>query len=95
MARLIDADALIKAAEAKKFAIADNTHPYEAIRIQGRYFREVVDDAPTVDAVPVVHGRWDIDEFGVFCTECKEYAIENERTDYCPNCGAKMDLEVE
>lgn len=58
MARLIDADALIKVAEAKKFAIADNTHPYEAIRIQGKYFREAIDDAPTVDAVPVVPGRW-------------------------------------
>lgn len=58
MADLIDRQTLIKAAEKKKFGIADNTHPYEAIRIQGKYFREVVENAPTVDAVPVVHAEW-------------------------------------
>lgn len=92
MARLIDADALIKVAEAKKFAIADNTHPYEAIRIQGKYFREAIDDAPTVDAVPVVPGRW-IWKGGCFhCSRCK---TTNDHTPkYCEGCGAKMDLEV-
>ena len=54
---LIDRKDLIKAVEKKQFAIADNTHPYEAIRIQGKYFREVVDNAPTVDAVEVVRCR--------------------------------------
>ena len=48
-------------------------------------------NAPTVDAVEVVHGRWDIDEFGVFCTVCKEYAEDDRRTTCCPECGAKMD----
>ena len=68
---LIDRKELIKAVERKQFAIADNTHPYEAIRIQGRYFREVVDDAPSVDAVPVVRCKdctqWGGVAFGNVC----------------------------
>ena len=58
---------------------------------------------PTVDAAPVVHGRWE--DMGDFCqcsacngTRLKE--IETHygkaawvKTTYCPNCGAKMDLE--
>lgn len=49
---------------------------------------------PTVDAVPVVHGRWipfhseaagDIQ----YCSAC-EIGFD-AKTDYCPHCGAKMD----
>lgn len=49
------------------------------------------------DVAPVRHGRWilvDTDEEQFFiCSECenKEYW----ESDYCPNCGAKMDEEVE
>ena len=58
-----------------------------------------IDNAPTVDAVEVVHGRW-IDEYPyVRCSECNAEWV-NCRTDnepslfyYCPNCGAKMDGE--
>ncbi len=47
---------------------------------------------PTVDAVPVVHGRKIEDgDIGCFwlcslCGECLPYGAN-----YCPNCGAKMD----
>ena len=51
---------------------------------------------PTVDAVEVVHGRWMCHgDCGV--TECSVcgWSIEEYVGDYayCPNCGAKMDLE--
>ena len=61
-----------------------------------------LDLMPTVDAVPVVHGRWetvedwDGDEH-YQCSECKaEYVLIDgtpEDNDYlfCPHCGAKMD----
>lgn len=57
--------------------------------------------APAVDAVPVVHGRWEPSEkyFGYnkcsVCADCyidPEWAM-NGKWHYCPNCGAKMDLE--
>lgn len=95
---------LIKAVQAKQFAIADNTHPYEAIRIQGKYFREVVDNVPTVDAVEVVHGRWcEHDWIGIAvkgymaCSNCNVMIPKPDgnlyclhRLYYCPNCGADM-----
>ena len=53
----------------------------------------------------VRHGRWLTWEeqfpgstpkkqsgLGVFCDKCHSHA--DNRTDYCPNCGAKMDEEV-
>ena len=58
-----------------------------------------IEAAPTVDAVEVVHGRWiDKGEYAV-CTECggrsgTQYdGVEPIplMTQFCPNCGAKMD----
>lgn len=61
-----------------------------------------IDEAPTVDAVPVRHGRWLNKRYGVkfdghsypfrtigTCSECHETSCD--AGDYCPNCGAKMD----
>ena len=57
------------------------------------------EDIPTVDAAEVVHGRWVMKETMIrspfaknyYCSECKE---ETKCTsNYCPNCGAKMDGE--
>lgn len=66
-----------------------------------------VGEAPTIDAVPVKHGRWlsltECANAGVYCSVCnkkvykEDYAWCNRRnkmrSNYCPNCGAKMDLE--
>lgn len=53
----------------------------------------IVDEAPTIDAEPVRHGRWECYLSDPFCSECDEFA--ETVTNYCPNCGAKMDLEEE
>lgn len=89
--RLIDADAFL-----------------ERMSRTDRFFGVVYDinDAPTVDAVPVVHGRWltweeqfqgrtprKKSKLGVFCSACHNHA--DNMFNYCPNCGAKMDLEEE
>lgn len=65
----------------------------------------VIDEAPSVDAEPVRHGRWKIDTVWTFnsfepeiveekCSLCGRY-VQRYRTqspnNYCPNCGAKMD----
>lgn len=55
---------------------------------------------PTVDAVEVVHGRWEWRHTNEYteiltCSVCSKTEGADERHKYCPNCGAKMDLEVE
>lgn len=53
-----------------------------------------LDDAPIVDAAPVKHGHWE--DVGSLSCRCSECGCKNYReTRFCPNCGAKMDLEVE
>ena len=52
----------------------------------------VIDNAPAADVSPVRHGRWvDTDSEFAQCSLCKYpvYAAWNA-TNYCPNCGAKM-----
>ena len=45
------------------------------------------------DVAPVRHRRWLHRKNGVaYCSECEIDAVE-DGTEYCPNCGAKMDLE--
>ena len=63
---------------------------------------EVINQLPTVDAAPVVHGRWEWDADGYLrCSECNQKAPvilqyqdepETVATNYCPKCAAKMDL---
>lgn len=47
------------------------------------------------DAVEVKHGEWSLKHIGVGhyweCSECKFRLCAMPRTNYCPNCGAKMD----
>ena len=51
----------------------------------------------TADVVPVRHGRWEIvvgsdgKEYMV-CTGCRKQQDLTGVFTYCPNCGAKMDL---
>ena len=55
--------------------------------------RNTIANAPTVDAVEVVHGRWiHKGAWHIECSECN-YILAHigEAKNYCPNCGAKMD----
>ena len=56
-----------------------------------------IDNMPTIDAVPVVHGRWRPGRFNLEtgnyeeqCTRCRNFSKECGKP-YCPNCGAKLD----
>lgn len=60
-------------------------------------------EQPAADVAPVRHAKWElIDECineGVYCSNCHkkiyraraEYANQKVKSNYCPNCGAKMD----
>ena len=100
MTRLIDADALamaiVDAGQAsKRYKIGDFWE------LRYTEIKEVMDEQPTVDAVPVRHGKWihevryTIDSLHSYqqyrCSECGMTYITN--TKYCPNCGARMDKE--
>lgn len=60
----------------------------------------LVCDAPRIDAVPVVHGKWKNNGSTYECSRCsallpytnpgKGY-MTGWFTPYCPNCGARMD----
>ena len=95
--RLIDADAL------KALIIRRRK---EAKTLTGIDMVMVIDDAPTVDAVPVKHGRWAENKYGyITCSVCDGFPLEAMtgslitmlyepyESEYCPHCGAKMDLK--
>lgn len=54
-------------------------------------------DSPIVDVAPVMHGQWEpiINAYGgIEGCICKRCGIATkQKSNYCPNCGAKMDLE--
>lgn len=87
MTRLIDADALIESMT--KFSNAtgeDMTH--------GIFYAHI---APTIDAVPVKHGKWvRISPAKIYeCSECGQTILTGDIECYkfCHGCGARMDEE--
>ena len=81
--RLIDADAMRE----DWLETGENEYVYDTNAVLNS-----IDAQPTVDAVPVVHGRWgNYDPYldGYRCSRCK--LSHRCCTPYCPNCGAKMD----
>lgn len=55
-----------------------------------------INKIPAADVTPVKHGEWDKKPFLIgtsyYCSECGDNF--GEPYNYCPNCGAKMDEEV-
>lgn len=53
-------------------------------------------EAKLAESEPVRHGRWINENFYTRCSVCGKMAIYDKygqevESDYCPNCGAKMD----
>lgn len=57
------------------------------------YFDAMIDVQPTADAESVKHGKWVLNERGVYQCECGFVPTMEEKIyyNYCPHCGAKMD----
>ena len=87
--RLIDANALLAT---ETFSVSNGI----CRECENEYRLEVM-NAPTVDAVKVVHGRWMPCGFGkeIMCSVCGCELNDIWQYRYCPDCGAKMDLENE
>lgn len=94
--RLIDADALSNAMYRKSFETDDGRQRWDSgLWIRYKVFEEARDEAPTVDAEPVRHGRWKrISPAGIYeCTKCGQEVMTSDIDvyDYCHGCGAKME----
>lgn len=101
--RLINSDAL----EEKKFPVqgitVQNIDTWSAYQLGWNdAIGAVVENEPTVEAEPVKHGKWVHDGYDIphgvdwmHCSECgnREPYVPAAMTNYCPNCGAKMDAE--
>ena len=89
--RQVDADEL---KEALSIFNDGNPHYLNGIKTA----REIIDDAPTIEAEPVRRGKWSRDYLpstngGAYevwrCSECQN--AFNWRMNYCGHCGAKME----
>lgn len=73
-------------------ALRDALYDADAITMNGV---KILNQFPPTDVSPVRHGRWvcvdtDNEQFFI-CNRCKRR--EYWESNYCPNCGAKMDEE--
>ena len=74
-------------------AVLDVYYNTSDIDLSGGKFEVAILKIPVADVAPVRHGKWLHRKNGVaYCSECEVDTVEDE-TNYCPNCGAKMDLE--
>ena len=92
MAEYIEREKVLSKAAPVEGCFSDMISAYDVIML------------PSTDVAPVRHGRWVqvivhvefedgfVDRVEEYCSVCHE---PNERrcTYFCPNCGAKMDLE--
>ena len=58
----------------------------EAMRGGIRKALRCMEETPTLDYAPVVHGEW---VEGLKCSKCGQ--VDMTKPNFCPNCGAKMD----
>lgn len=95
MGRLIDIDEAYK-------VLTDYYH--HRTEIQHKALKEAIERVPTVDAEPVKHGHWvevqrihETDHTAICeCSLCGDtvWVYDGQRAwNYCPRCGAKMEVE--
>lgn len=81
----------------KEFKVIITTDNKEHYKVAEDFARKLVGHSKpsAADAVPVVHGRWNMILRGNYeCSVCgciPYYAGRIDTLNYCPNCGAKMD----
>ena len=104
--RLIDAEAL--KTKIQKIKAEALEHGFAPESVCGDILLNFLDNAPTIEAKPVVHAHWkeywdyNCMNYSYCCTNCEKDALTKEETMYdqvltkfCPFCGAQMDEVVE
>ena len=93
MAEYIEREALLEKAQNERIRLG-----YDIVSVRD------IESMPAADVAPVRHGRW-IDkptgryrQWQAWCSVCDEKCgcggtIKSQHKMFCPNCGAKMDLE--
>ena len=100
--RLIDANNLIEEIREERCYNCRNFKDMKCDYCGTADYIYMIEDMPTIEAKPVVHGRWISKnhhgyEWVFICSNCgyiDGYPF-NDRSNYCPNCGAKMDGGIE
>lgn len=103
--RLIDADALLENGIKVSYGYNDDG----IVLIPMGEVRQSIRNAPTIEAEPVRHGKWidkglegdfswQLDGRGscwrvLECSACGGKLCGMPGSDFCPRCGAKMDLK--
>ena len=88
-------------------AVLDVYYDTPDIDLSGEKFESAILKIPAADVAPVRHGHWisltECANEGVYCSICKKKVWKSDyawcskksrnklRSNYCPNCGAKMD----
>lgn len=107
MSDLISTPELIDWLRGKKYISVDETSDNMSVGFESDHQWELsrncfindaikhIQEQPTIEAEPVVHGRWIPHDRMTRSPLVKNYACSNcgvdgHRTNYCPNCGAKM-----
>ncbi len=83
--RLIDADKIVYS-----WRIDADGEEHDGVTLES-----IIKKMPTIEERKM--GKWEYVDYGGFgnwhCTACREICICNGDYDYCPYCGAKMDVE--
>lgn len=80
----------------ERIVLRDALYEADAITMKGI---KIINQFPAADVAPVRHGRWiNGDQYCPICKKDKFRGLDADiwsdwKPDYCPNCGAKMDLE--
>lgn len=84
------------------YALIDDIRKHSESYFADDFAHEWVDKQPSADVQPVRHGHWIHDGLDIphgvdwmHCSECgkRDKYCPATMTNYCPNCGARMDGE--
>lgn len=80
-------------ADLKRTVKCDNTDYLTGYICALSVVEGIIAGQTTVSTQSVTHGCWIINSDGYYpqCSECLKEPQGRIMTDYCPNCGAKMD----